>query len=171
KVIHAVHSYSNRYFVKTIHTNGEDKGWKELTSNQTDTGWIPYNTINGVEKDIMFKNDTDNGFDCAYRIIKQGDVTTRKLRVNARNLTNGVTFAELPSAFAKNYQKFTVATPRNRNSAIIDVTPTGELKFNYYYNTTEWIDTDYIYGEFTWHDQEGWNQCVNKYIYMMEHLI
>lgn len=31
KVIHAVHSYSNRYFVKTIHSDGADKGWKELT--------------------------------------------------------------------------------------------------------------------------------------------
>lgn len=31
KVIHAIHSYSNRYFVKTIHTNGVDNGWKELT--------------------------------------------------------------------------------------------------------------------------------------------
>src|SRR5699024_10895717 len=80
-----------------------DTGWIEVGNNQTDTGWIPYNTINGVEKDTMFKNDTDNGFDCAYRIIKQGDITTRKLRVNARNLTNGVTFAELPSAFVKNY--------------------------------------------------------------------
>src|SRR5699024_10495267 len=126
--------------------------WNKVTQSQTDTGWVPYNTINGVEKDTMFKNGTDNGFDCAYRIIKQGDITTRKLRVNARNLTNGVTFAELPSAFAKNYQKFIVATPRNRNSGIIDITPTGELKFNYYYNTTEWTETDYIYGEFTWHD-------------------
>lgn len=31
KVIHAIHSYSNRYFLKTIHSNGADKGWKELT--------------------------------------------------------------------------------------------------------------------------------------------
>ena len=142
---------SEKIFSNTKY-NGDWKEWKELTNNQTDTGWIPYNTVNGVEKDTMFKNGIENGFDCAYRIIKQGDVTTRKLRVNARNLTNGVTFAELPSAFAKNYQRFIVATPRNRNSAIIDVTPTGELKFNYYYNTSDWIDTDYIYGEFTWHD-------------------
>lgn len=142
---------SEKIFSNTKY-NGDWKEWKELTNNQTDTGWIPYNTVNGVEKDTMFKNGIKNGFDCAYRIIKQGDVTTRKLRVNARNLTNGVTFAELPSAFAKNYQRFIVATPRNRNSAIIDVTPTGELKFNYYYNTSDWIDTDYIYGEFTWHD-------------------
>ena len=142
---------SEKIFSNTKY-NGDWKEWKELTNNQTDTGWIPYNTVNGVEKDTMFKNGIENGFDCAYRIIKQGDVTTRKLRVNARNLTNGVTFAELPSAFAKNYQRFIVATPRNRNSAIIDVTPTGELKFNHYYNTSDWIDTDYIYGEFTWHD-------------------
>ena len=31
KVIHAIHSYSNRYFVRTIHTNGVSNGWKELT--------------------------------------------------------------------------------------------------------------------------------------------
>lgn len=151
KQIIATISASGKTYKKNIHKN-EDKGWKELTNNQSDTGWIPYNTINGVEKDTMFKNGTDNGFDCAYRIIKQGDITTRKLRVNARNLTNGVVFAELPSQFAKNYQKFVVATPRNRTTGIVDVTPTGELKFNYYYNTSDWVDTDYIYGEFTWHD-------------------
>ncbi|WP_053464101.1 BppU family phage baseplate upper protein [Staphylococcus carnosus] len=148
----ATRSSFNRTYVKTLHTDGYDTGWKELTTDISDTGWIPYNTINGVEKDAMFKNDTDNGFDCAYRIIKQGDITTRKLRVNARNLTNGVVFAELPSQFAKNYQKFVVATPRNKTTGIVDIIPTGELKFNYYYNTADWVETDYIYGEFTWHD-------------------
>lgn len=137
--------FINRYY-------NEWSGWKELTNNQTDTGWIPYNTINGVEKNVMYTSDTDKGFECSYRIIKQGDITTRKLRVNARKLTNGVTFAELPSQFAKNYQKFVVATPRNKTTGIIDITPSGELKFNYYYNTADWVDTDYIYGEFTWHD-------------------
>ena len=152
RLIMATRSSFNKTYVKTLHTNGTDTGWKELTNNQTDTGWIPYNTINGVEKDTMFKNGTNNGFDCAYRIIKQGDITTRKLRVNARNLTNGVVFAELPSQLAKNYQKFVVATPRNKTTGIVDITPNGELKFNYYYNTADWVDTDYIYGEFTWHD-------------------
>lgn len=31
KVIHAIHSYSNRYFLKTIHSGGKDNGWVELT--------------------------------------------------------------------------------------------------------------------------------------------
>ena len=143
---------SNDVYVRTKNADFGWTEWQNLADKQTDTGWIPYNTINGVEKDTMFKNGTDNGFDCAYRIIKQGDITTRKLRVNARNLTNGVVFAELPSQFAKNYQKFVVATPRNRATGIVDILPTGELRFNYYYNTADWIDTDYIYGEFTWHD-------------------
>src|SRR5699024_7950407 len=152
KQIYMLTNYSKRLFLKTIHTNEVDKGWVEMTQSTSDSGWIPYNTINGVEKNVMYTDSSDKGFECAYRIIKQGDVITRKLRVNARKLTNGVTFAELPSAFSKNYQKFVVATPRNKTTGIIDVTPSGELKFNYYYNTADWIDTDYIYGEFTWHD-------------------
>ncbi|MDW8551141.1 hypothetical protein AABD39_03590 [Staphylococcus nepalensis] len=144
-------SYNSYQLHINYKTSGNWSGWQVIGA-PSDTGWIPYNTINGVEKDTMFKNGTDNGFDCAYRIIKQGDITTRKLRVNARNLTNGVVFAELPSQFAKNYQKFVVATPRNKTTGIVDITPNGELKFNYYYNTADWVDTDYIYGEFTWHD-------------------
>ena len=131
---------------------GEWLDWKEVTNNQTDTGWIPYNTINGVEKNTVYKNDIDNGFDCAYRIIKQGDITTRKLRVNARNLTQGMVFAELPNQFTKNTQTFLVRTPRNKNSAIVEVKADGKLIFQYYSNTTDWTETDYIYGEVTWHD-------------------
>ena len=126
--------------------------WERVGNTQTDTGWIPYTLINGVEGNTVYKNDIDNGFDCAYRIIKQGDITTRKLRVNARNLTQGIVFAELPTQFTKNTQTFLVRTPRNRNSAIIEIKAEGKLVFQYYSNTTDWIDTDYIYGEFTWHD-------------------
>src|SRR5699024_5523624 len=141
---------SSQIYIKRFYNTWSE--WEQVNTTQTDTGWIPYNTINGVEKNVMYTDSSDKGFECAYRIIKQGDVITRKLRVNARNLTNGVTFAELPSQFANNYQKFVVATPRNRTTGIVDVTPTGELKFNYYYNARDWVDTDYIYGEFTWHD-------------------
>ena len=137
--------FINRYY-------NEWYGWKEISSNQTDTGWIPFNTINGVEKNSVYKSGIDNGFDCAYRIIKQGDITTRKLRVNARNLTQGIVFAELPSEFTKNTQTFSPRAPRNRNSPIVEIKGDGRLQFQYYSNTTDWTETDYIYGEFTWHD-------------------
>ena len=150
--IKVVQNSNFKTFLKLIDANGVDRGWKEISNNQTDTGWIPYSTINGVEKDTVYKNDVDRGFDCAYRIIKQGNITTRKLRVNARNLTQGIVFAELPTQFHKNTQTFLVRTPRNRNSAIVEIKADGKLIFQYYSNTTDWIDTDYIYGEFTWHD-------------------
>ena len=150
KIIYFQPYNQDRLFVNRYYN--EWFGWKEISNNQTDTGWIPYSTINGVEKDTVYKNDVDRGFDCAYRIIKQGNITTRKLRVNARNLTQGIVFAELPTQFTKNTQTFLVRTPRNRNSAIIEIKAEGKLVFQYYSNTTDWIDTDYIYGEFTWHD-------------------
>src|SRR5699024_10056846 len=50
--------------------------WKEVTNNQTDTGWIPFNLINGAKSNTAYKNEGDGGFDCAYRTIKNGDVVT-----------------------------------------------------------------------------------------------
>ena len=152
KVIHAIHSYSNRYFVKTIHTNGEDRGWKELTKTQSDTGWIPFNLINGAEGNTVYKNSVDNGFDNAYRIIKNGDTTIKALRVSARNLTQAVTFAELPSNFSKHAQVMPVRTPRDLNGGLVEIKPDGKLVFQYYNwkMVRDWIDTDYIYGEFSW---------------------
>ena len=35
KVIYATHSYSNRMFVKTIHSGGVERDWKELTNNNS----------------------------------------------------------------------------------------------------------------------------------------
>lgn len=140
---------SNQEFVMIYYNEWGD--WTEKGAPK-DTGWIPYNTINGVEKNTVYKNDIDNGFDCAYRIIKQGDITTRKLRVNARNLTQGIVFAELPSEFTKNTQTFSPRAPRNKNSPIIEIKADGKLVFQYYHNVIDWTETDYIYGEFTWHD-------------------
>src|SRR5699024_2140353 len=39
KQIYVLISYSKRLFLKTLHTNGADRGWTELTSNNTRT-WL-----------------------------------------------------------------------------------------------------------------------------------
>ena len=67
KFIYTPHN-SNRVFLKS--KNGSVwTGWKEISTNQTDTGWIPFNLINGALANDAFKNEGDNGFDCAYRTI------------------------------------------------------------------------------------------------------
>src|SRR5699024_2497631 len=37
KVIYATHSYSNRMFVKTFHSGGAERDWKEITGDNTRT--------------------------------------------------------------------------------------------------------------------------------------
>ena len=152
KTVIATQSHLNRVFINTIHTDGEDRGWKELTKTQSDTGWIPFNLINGAEGNTVYKNSVDNGFDNAYRIIKNGDTTIKALRVSASNLTQAVTFAELPSNFSKHAQVMPVRTPRDLNGALVEIKPDGKLVFQYYNwkMVRDWIDTDYIYGEFSW---------------------
>src|SRR5699024_10345957 len=39
KVIYATHSYSNRMFVKTFHSGGSEREWKEITGDNTRT-WL-----------------------------------------------------------------------------------------------------------------------------------
>src|SRR5699024_1058878 len=39
KVIYATHSYSNRMFVKTFHSGGSERDWKEITGDNTRT-WL-----------------------------------------------------------------------------------------------------------------------------------
>lgn len=141
---------SNQIFIKRFYNTWGD--WEKVSNSQTDTGWTPFNLINGAEGNTVYKNSKDNGFDNAYRIIKNGDITIKALRVNARNLTQAVTFAELPSNFSKHTQVMPVRTPRDLNGGLVEIKPDGKLVFQYYNwkIVRDWIDTDYIYGEFSW---------------------
>lgn len=152
KVIHAIHSYSNRYFVKTIHSNGADKGWKELTNAQTDTGWIPFQLLNGALSNTTYKGENDNGFDCAYRTITNGSEVTKKIRINGTNLTPNQVIAQLPKNFAKNTQAFPVRVPISYAGGYIVIRPSGTVNFYISGDSSNWTETGYAYGECTWHD-------------------
>lgn len=154
KVIHAIHSYSNRYFLKTIHSNGEDREWKEITNTQTDTGWVPFNLINGAKtNDAYGYGSSRNGFGCAHRTVKRGDVTERHLRINGSNVEHSQVIAQLPSDFCKNVQIGFIRAPLDHNGTSIIIENTGEVKV-YVANEPEWSadDNHYIYGEISWLD-------------------
>src|SRR5699024_3926130 len=139
---------SSQIFIKRFYNTWSE--WERVDNTQTDTGWVPYSTINGVGKNVVYKNSGDNGFDCGYRIIKDGNVTRRILRVNVNNLTQGVIFAELPSSFSKHTQVMSVRTPRDLNGGLVEIKPDGKLIFQYYKTSRDWASTDYAYGEFSW---------------------
>lgn len=154
KFILATHSYENRTFINTIHTNGNVRGWKELTINQTDTGWIPFQLINGALSNTAYKSTVDGGFDCAYRTITNGTETKKLLRLNGSNLTHNSVIAQLPSNFCKNAQSFPIRVPTGTTwfGGFIVIRPSGEVRFLINGDFSNWNETGYTYGQFEWTD-------------------
>ena len=126
--------------------------WLEVTNNQTDTGWVTFDLINGAKSNTAYKGSGDGGFDCAYRTIKNGDVVTKKLRINGSNLTQNQVIAQLPANFAKNSQAFPVRVPNSSTGGYIVIRPSGRVNFYVSGDTSNWNETGYAYGECTWHD-------------------
>ena len=132
--------------------NGDWGDWKEITNNQYDTGWITFDLINGAKSNTAYKGEIDVGFDCAYRTIKNGDVVTKKLRINGTNLTPNQVIAQLPSNFAKETQAFPVRVPNSSAGGYIVIRPSGRVNFYVSGDSSNWTETGYAYGECTWHD-------------------
>ena len=137
--------FVNRYY-------NEWSGWKELTNNQSDTGWVTFDLINGAKSNTAYKGEIDVGFDCAYRTITNGSEVTKKLRINGTNLTPNQVIAQLPSNFAKETQAFPVRVPTSSASGYIVIRPSGRVNFYVSGDTSNWNETGYAYGECTWHD-------------------
>ena len=139
--------YNSNSIYQNRRTGNAWNGWVEITNNQSDTGWISYQTINGVTGNTAFKNEGDNGFDCAYRTITNGKVITKKVRVNATNVTANQVLAQLPVNFAKSTQRFPIG-----NSAFILIKPNGEVSLKVSGDISSWDSSNEIYTELTWHD-------------------
>src|SRR5699024_1707655 len=144
---------SNQYYVK-YKWNGTWSDWEELTNNQTDTGWVPFNLINGAKTNSAYDyGGPRNGYGCAYRTIKHGNVTERHLRINGSNVEHNQVIAQLPPDFCKNVQIGFIRAPLAHNGTSIVVENTGEVRI-YISNSAEWGSDDghYIYGEISWLD-------------------
>ena len=150
KIIYFQPYNQDRLFVNRYYN--EWSGWKELTNNQSDTGWITFDLINGAKSNTAYKNEGDGGFDCAYRTITNGSEVTKKLRINGTNLTQNQVIAQLPSNFAKNAQAFPVRVPNSSAGGYIVIRPSGRVNFYVSGDSSNWTETGYAYGECTWHD-------------------
>ena len=152
RLIMATRSSFNKTYIKTLHTNGTDTGWKELTNNQSDTGWIPFTLINGALSNTSYKQAGENGFDCAYRTIKNGTVTKRIVRLNGKKVSHGQVIAQLPSTFCKNDQTFPIRVPVKYSGAFVTIKNNGEINLYIQGDRSDWNENDLFYGEFSWCD-------------------
>ena len=141
---------NNLLFTKNFYSTWTD--WQLINSQQSDTGWVTFDLINGAKSNTAYKGETDVGFDCAYRTITNGSEVTKKLRINGTNLTPNQTIAQLPSNFAKNTQAFPVRVPNSSAGGYVVIRPNGTVNFYVSGDRSNWVETDYAYGECTWHD-------------------
>ena len=141
---------SRRQFLKRFYNSWND--WEEVGNNQSDTGWVTFDLINGAKSNTAYKGEIDVGFDCAYRTITNGSEVTKKLRINGTNLTPNQVIAQLPSNFAKETQAFPVRVPNSSAGGYVVIRPSGRVNFYVSGDTSNWNETAYAYGECTWHD-------------------
>lgn len=141
---------SSQIFIKRFLNEWSE--WELVNTTQTDTGWIPFNLINGAKTNTNYKNPGENGFDCAYRTIKNGTVTRKIVRLNGKNVSHAQTIAQLPSTFCKNDQTFPIRVPVKYSGAFVTIKTTGDVNFYIQGDRSNWNEEDLFYGEFTWHD-------------------
>lgn len=141
---------SNQIFLMRFYNEWND--WERVDNAQSDTGWVPFQLINGAKTNTNYKNPGENGFNCAYRTIKNGTVTKRIVRLNGKGTTHGQVIAQLPSTFCKNDQTFPIRVPVKYSGAFVTIRNSGEINFYVQGDRSGWNDEDLFYGEFTWHD-------------------
>lgn len=141
---------SSQIFIKRFLNEWSE--WELVNTTQTDTGWIPFQLINGALSNTTYKGENDDGFDCAYRTITNGTEVIKKLRINGTNLTPNQIIAQLPTNFAKNTQAFPVRVPNSSAGGYLVIRPNGQVNFYLPYDVSKWNETGYAYGEMTWHD-------------------
>ena len=124
----------------------------ERFSTVTDTGWVPFTLINGALSNTSYKQEGENGFDCAYRTIKNGTVTKRIVRLNGKGVTHGQVIAQLPSTFCKNDQTFPIRVPAKYSGAFVTIRNNGEINLYIQGDRSNWNENDLFYGEFSWYD-------------------
>lgn len=147
-------SYNTKDTYVMTYTNSTWSSWQLMNAQPTfsDTGWVFLKLMNGAKSNTEYIDK--NGFECAYRIVTNGTLTTNYLRINGSNFTNGQTIAQLPSTMVKNAQSFVPRTPTSKPMSFITIYPDGTVAFFVNGGTsttpTTWDSSGYVYGEFSW---------------------
>lgn len=118
-------------------------------SKFSDSGWIPFDTINGVKKDTKLLSSS--AVKCSYRKVIVNGVETCSIRINVENFVNDMQIAQLPADFTTNMQPFYLRSSTNRVAISGYITPTGIVKLNIPDSERDtWTSTDYALGSAQW---------------------
>lgn len=142
KQIVATLSASGATYKKNIH-RGKDLGWKEMSIDQTDTGWLPITIKNGYNK------STIPDFEPSYRVIDYGTYKKLYVRLGVTNLTNGKnTVASIPTELNP-YKIYSLGVSTIAKIPPKVVVAGGNIEVHPN-NSDSYIDTDYVIYQDEW---------------------
>ncbi|ASN71955.1 BppU family phage baseplate upper protein [Staphylococcus saprophyticus] len=142
KQILATISSTGETYKKNVH-KGEDKGWKKIGQETTDTGWLPLTIKNG------YKKSSTPDFEPSYRVIDNGNFKQVYVRLGVENLTNGKNVvATIPPEFVPNkiYSLGASTVAKIPPKVIIY---NGDIEF-YTNEADSYSSTDYIIYQNNW---------------------
>ena len=89
KVIIAISSYSGRTSIKTFHSGGAERNWRELTNATEDTGWL----------EVMLKNNVTSINPVNYKIVTMNNTEQLSIKGSISNIAadSEVNFGKIPS--------------------------------------------------------------------------
>lgn len=89
KVIIAISSYSGRTSIKTFHSGGAERNWRELTNATEDTGWL----------EVMLKNNVTSINPVNYKIVTMNNTKQLSIKGSISNIAadSEVNFGKIPS--------------------------------------------------------------------------
>ena len=144
KEIELTSTFNGIKYFRLIHTDGEkDTGWKEISNNYSDTGWLPITIKNGYKKSSI------PDFEPSYRVIDYGTYKKIYVRLGVTNLKNGRnTVASIPTELNP-YKIYSLGV-----STIAKIPPKvaisgGDIEF-YPNNNDSYISTDYVIYQDEW---------------------
>ncbi|WP_210143240.1 BppU family phage baseplate upper protein [Staphylococcus sp. GDY8P193P] len=137
------HNHYNRIFVATLNTNGAWREWKEVTSEQTDTGWLPITIKNGYNKSAI------PDYDPSYRVIDYGTHKKVFVRVGVTGILSGKNvIASIPSEFNP-YKIYSLGASTIAKIPPKVVVAGGNIEFHPN-SSDNYISTDYVIYQGEW---------------------
>ncbi|MCD8872136.1 BppU family phage baseplate upper protein [Staphylococcus gallinarum] len=130
KVIYATHSYQNRMFIKTFHSGGAERNWRELTNATEDTGWL----------DVMLKNNVTSINPVNYKIVTMNNTKQLSIKGSISNAIAGseVNFGKIPNIETQGTPYLLNAYPKSIKMWIEN---DGEMKIS---TPIDWEQTETI---------------------------
>ena len=130
KVIYATHSYQNRMFVKTFHSGGAERNWKELTNATEDTGWL----------EAMLKNNVTSINPVNYKIVTMNNTKQLSIKGSISNVIAGseINFGKIPNIETQGTPYLLNAYPKSIKMWIEN---DGEMKIS---TPIDWEQTETI---------------------------